>query len=448
MPKLDKLVRNSDLEATLIDARDRYAAARPKSAMIHEVARNVLPGGNTRSVLFYKPFPTAMTRGESCFLEDVDGHRYLDLCGEYSAGLFGHTEARIQASLHAAIDRGLNFAAVGEQEGQLAALLCTRFPSLKRVRFTNSGTEANMMALGAARAFSGRAGVLGFHGGYHGGLMTFVGGGSVTNVPVPITLVDYNDGPRAATALREGKNVIGAVIVEPMLGSGGCIPASQEFLTTLRTVTEEVGALLIFDEVMTSRHSAGGLQKRFNITPDLSTFGKYMAGGMSFGAFGGRMDVMDLFDGHRPGALSHSGTFNNNVMSMSAGVVAMGDLFDAATAEAHFVRGEELRESLNAVCKRHKVSMHFSGLGSMMQPHFRNGPIVRPYVADPIEDSLRELFFFDMMAAGIYMARRGMVALSLPVGHAECERFVAAVDEYCASRAPLFPPNHLQPSLH
>ena len=117
---------------------------------------SVLPGGNTRSVLFYTPFPTAMVRGEGCFLEDVDGHRYVDFCGEYTAGLFGHSEPRIQAALHAAIDRGLNLASVGEREGQLAALLCARFPSLERVRFTNSGTEANMMALGAARAFSGR----------------------------------------------------------------------------------------------------------------------------------------------------------------------------------------------------------------------------------------------------------------------------------------------------
>ena len=143
--------------------------------------------------MFYTPFPTAMARGEGCFLEDVDGHRYVDFCGEYTAGLFGHSEPRIQAALHAAIDRGLNLASVGEREGQLAALLCARFPSLERVRFTNSGTEANMMALGAARAFCGRPGILAFRGGYHGGLLTLVGGGSPINAPIPVTLADYND---------------------------------------------------------------------------------------------------------------------------------------------------------------------------------------------------------------------------------------------------------------
>src|SRR4029450_6561566 len=125
--------RNSDLEAALADAREQYAAARPQSARIHRRAREVLPGGNTRPVLFYTPFPMAMARGEGCFLEDVDDRRYVDFCGEYTAGLFGHSEPRIQKALHAAIDRGLNLASVGEREGQLATLLCARFPSLERV---------------------------------------------------------------------------------------------------------------------------------------------------------------------------------------------------------------------------------------------------------------------------------------------------------------------------
>lgn len=431
--------RNSALDAALGEAREAYAKARPKSAAAHARARAVLPGGNTRSVLFYTPFPTAMASGQGCTLEDIDGHRYLDLCGEYTAGLFGHSEARIQNVVKAAVDNGLNLAAVGEKEGQLAALFCKRFASVERVRFTNSGTEANMMALGAARAFTGRTGVLGFRGGYHGGLLTFSEGGSPINIPVPIVLADYNDSAGAADAIRANKDQIGAVIVEPMMGSGGCIPATREFLQALREATRETGALLVFDEVMTSRHSGGGLQQRLGVTPDLTTFGKYMAGGMSFGAFGGRAGVMDLFDAHKPGALIHSGTFNNNVLSMAAGVVALGEIFDAAAADALFERGETLRAELNAICARHGLATHFSGAGSMMQVHFRAAPILRPYPAAAAEEGLRELFFFDLMAAGLYLARRGMVAMSLPVGRAECERFTTAVDEFCATRKPLLP---------
>jgi glutamate-1-semialdehyde 2,1-aminomutase len=429
--------RNSDLEMALAEARELYAAARPASARIHEKARGVLPGGNTRSVLFYTPFPTAMARGEGCYLEDVDGRRYVDFCGEYTAGLFGHSDPRIVAALHAAIDRGLNLAAVGEREGELAALLCARFPSLERVRFTNSGTEANMMALGAARAFTGRAGVLAFRGGYHGGLLTLVGGGSPLNAPVPVTVADYNDTAETLEVLSRHTGDIGAIILEPMMGSGGCIPATPEFLAALRSATRERGILLVFDEVMTSRHSSGGLQKLTDVTPDLTTLGKYVAGGMSFGAFGGRADVMDLFDGHRPGALIHSGTFNNNVMSMAGGLVAMGEIFDASAAEALFERGESLRGRLNELCRRRAVEMHFSGLGSMMQPHFRAGPIERPYAATPREEALRELYFLDLMAAGIYIARRGMIAMSLAVGGPECDRLAAAVDEFCTLRRPL-----------
>jgi glutamate-1-semialdehyde 2,1-aminomutase len=428
---------NAALDTALAEARAAYTAARPRSAAAHERARAVLPGGNTRSVLYYLPFPTAMARGEGCTLEDIDGHRYLDLCGEYTAGLFGHSEPRILAALHEALSRGLNLAAVGENEARLAELLCARFPSLEMVRFTNSGTEANLLAVALARTHTGRPGLLAMHGGYHGGLLTFAGGGAPTNVPFPVTLATYNDIAATQELIAAQAATLAAVIVEPVIGNGGCIPADPAFLRMLREETTRHGILLIFDEVMTSRHGAGGLQARIGVTPDLTTLGKYIGGGMSFGAFGGRRDVMARLDATRPGALSHSGTFNNNVLSMAAGCAAMGEVFTPAVAEAHFARGEALRERLNAVCLGHGAVMRFTGLGSMMQPHFRLGPIERPYVLTPREEALRELLFLDLMAAGIYAARRGLAALSLPVGEAEMTRYVEAVGEFCASRASL-----------
>lgn len=431
--------RNSDLEAALAEAREAYATARPTSAAIHAKAREVMPGGNTRTVLFYTPFPTAMVRGEGARVWDADGRDYLDLCGEYTAGLFGHSETRILDAVKAAMDRGVNLAAVGENEGRFAALLCARFPSVDQLRFTNSGTEANIMALAGARGFTGRTEVLAFRGGYHGGVFTFPVGVPISpvNLPIPLRFADYNDVAGAVAAVREAGDKLAAVIVEPMQGSGGCIPATREFLQALRDVTKETGALLIFDEVMTSRHGFGGLQQRLGITPDMTTFGKYMAGGMSFGAFGGRREVMAVFDGHKPGAMPHAGTFNNNVLSMAAGCVAMGEIFDEAAAEALFARGEALREACNAVCAKHGVTMHFTGIGSMMNPHFRPGPITAPYKASAAEEQMRELFFFDMLAARMYLARRGMVALMLPVTDADCARFVAAVEEFCAARKPV-----------
>ncbi|TCZ65452.1 aspartate aminotransferase family protein [Roseicella aquatilis] len=429
--------RNSDLQAALAEAREAYAAKRPRSAAIHARAREVMPGGNTRTVLFYTPFPTAMVRGEGCRLWDADGQEYLDLLGEYSAGLFGHSERRILDAVKAALDRGINFGAAGEKEAELAALIVGRFPSIEQVRFTNSGTEANLMALAAARGFTGRAKTLVMRGGYHGGVLSFASETSPANLPIPLAFADYND-PEGAThaILAEGEQ-LAAVLVEPMLGSGGCIPASPEFLAALREATRRTGAVLIFDEVMTSRHGPGGLQAMTGVIPDVTTLGKYMAGGMSFGAFGGRRDIMAVFDGHRPGALPHAGTFNNNVLSMAAGCVAMGEIFTAQAAEALYERGERLRAALNAACARAGVAMHFTGRGSMLTVQFRPGPILRPHAATPGEDGLRELFFLDMLAAGLYLARRGMAALSLPVTEAECGRYLAAVEEFIAARRPL-----------
>jgi glutamate-1-semialdehyde 2,1-aminomutase len=435
--------RNSDLATSLAEARARYVAARPASEEQSRLAAQVLPGGNTRTVLAYTPFPTAMRRGEDCRLWDLDGHEYLDLCGEYTAGLFGHSEPRIHAALRDALANGISLAAVGQAEQRLAAILCGRFTSMDRVRFTNSGTEANLMALMGARAFSGRPAILAFRGGYHGSVLTFpVSGTSPMAVPIPAVTADYNDVDGAVSAIREHGKSLGAVIVEPMLGSGGCLPATPAFLAALREETEAAGIPLIFDEVMTSRMSAGGLQARLGLVPDMTTLGKYVAGGMSFGAFGGRADIMGLFDGR----LAHAGTFNNNVLSMAGGIVAMGDIFDAAAADALFRRGEALRGRLNALCEAACVEMCFTGLGSMMTVQFRTSRLERPAAPTPAEEGLRELFFFDMMEAGIYIARRGMVTLSLPVGDAEVQRYVDAVSEFIEARRPLLPARQANPS--
>jgi glutamate-1-semialdehyde 2,1-aminomutase len=430
--------RNSDLDTAIAEAHERYSAARPKSAALHQKAKAVMPGGNTRSNLYYSPFPTAMAGGQGCQVTDIDGNTYLDLCGEYTAGLFGHSETRILEKVQAAIGRGIGLAAVGENEPKFAELVCARFPSIEKVRFTNSGTEANMMAITLARHHSKRDGILVFRGGYHGSVLTFTGGGpNAMTAPLDFIMADYNDIDGTVALMREHKDRIGTVILEPMQGSGGCIPASVPFLKAIRAECDALGMVLIYDEVMTSRHSSGGLQKLTGVHPDLTALGKYLAGGMNIGAFGGRAKIMDAFDATQPGALVHSGTFNNNVLSMAGGVVALGEIFDSAAAEAHYQKGERLRARLNEIAQKHKVTLQFTGIGSMIQAHFRTGEIVRRYTTTANEEGLLELFFFDLLEAGIYLARRGMVAMSLPVGEAECERFAQAVDAFCTTRGPL-----------
>jgi glutamate-1-semialdehyde 2,1-aminomutase len=421
-----------DILAAVAAARVAYAARRPGSARLHRRACASLPNGSTRSTLAYGPFPTAMDRGEGCRLWDVDGHEYLDLCGEFTAGLFGHSETRIHAAIHEAMARGVNRGAVGEAEAELAEILCARFPSLQRVRFTNSGTEANLWALTIARAFTGRDTILVFRGGYHGSVLTFPADGpSPVTVPFPFAIAEYNDIDGSVALIRAHGANLAAILVEPMIGAGGCIPAQPEFLTTLRAAATEVGALLIFDEVMTSRMSVGGLQARLGVTPDMTTLGKYIGGGMSFGGFGGREDVMNLFDS----TVLHGGTFNNNALSMAAGKIAMGEIFTADAAAALFDLGEGLRAELNAACAG--SGMQFCGIGSIMTAHFRAGPVERPYGATSRENGLRELFFFDMLARNIYLVPRGMVVLSLPVTARDVRRFIEAVREFAIARRPL-----------
>ena len=418
---------NTSEAALLAEARERFVARNPSSFAAHVEAAAVMPGGNTRTVLFHTPFPLTMARGEGCRLWDADGHEYVDMLGEYTAGLYGHSNPVIRAAIDTALDGGWNLGGHGVMEARLAALICERFPSIDLVRFTNSGTEANLMALGTAVAVTGRRSVLVFENGYHGGVLYFVNGGIPINVPHRWLLGRYNDPASAAALIDANAADLAAILVEPMQGSGGCIPGDPAFLQALRDGADRTGAVLIFDEVMTSRMSAGGQQQRLGIIPDMTTLGKYIGGGMSFGAFGGKRAFMERYDPREPGALPHAGTFNNNVLTMAAGYAGLSRLFTPEAAEALFARGEALRSALNAVSRGR---MRWTGLGSLMNAHFGGREDVR-------DAGLRELFYFEMLERGFYLARRGMLALSLEVGEVETRRFTAAVAEFAESHAGL-----------
>lgn len=283
----------------------------PKSKSVHDAAINALPGGNTRSVLYYHPFPLSIKTAKGSILTDVDGHEYIDLLGEYTAGLYGHSEPTIIKAIIEATNRGLNFGSQHEDEVRLANLVKKRFPSIDLLRFTNSGTEATLMALSAAKAYTGRGKILVFDGGYHGGAFTFKDmKSSVVNAPHEYLIATYNDLHSVHRLLQANKNAVAAILVEPMMGSGGAIPPVMGFLEGLRKAATDAGSVLIFDEVMTSRmHAGGGIQSQLPAAaaPDMTTLGKYIGGGMSFGAFGGKKAIMELFDPRKPGALQHAG---------------------------------------------------------------------------------------------------------------------------------------------
>jgi glutamate-1-semialdehyde 2,1-aminomutase len=424
----------------LADEMSAYAARNPKSRQRFDAAARVMPGGNTRTILYYAPFPLCITRGEGCRLWDADGHEYLDFLGEFTAGVYGHSDPAIRAAIVAALADGINLSGHSPLESELARLICERFPSIDLVRFTNSGTEANLMALAAATTFTGRRSILVFDGAYHGGVLNFRNGASPVNVPHDFIRSTYNDVDRTRALIEAHAGALAAILVEPMLGSGGCIPAEAGFLRLLRDAATAHGVVLIFDEVMTSRLAPGGRQHAVNVIPDLTTLGKYLGGGMSFGAFGGRRDLMDQFDPRRAGSLPHAGTFNNNVVTMAAGIAGLTRVFTAETAVALNARGDALRTRLNMLCRARGARLQFTGLGSLMSVHGTDRPIRTPSDAAGGDPALTALFFFDMLKRGVYLARRGFIALSLPIGEPEADHLVEAVASFLADRRDLVGP--------
>ena len=426
------------LAEALAEARARYLERRPRTRALHDEACKDLPGGNTRTVLYHEPIPLRIVRGREAWLEDADGLRYVDLLGEYTAGLYGHSEPRIAAAIKATLDEGLSFGAHNTHEMALARAIRERFPALERLRFTNSGTEANLMALSCVRAYTGRQRILAIDGAYHGGLLYFGGGGSPVNAPYDVVLGRYNDSETTTRLIADEGDTLAAVLVEPMMGAGGCIPGRPEFLLALQEAARAAGALFILDEVMTSRLGPGGLQGRHGLAPDLTTLGKYLGGGLSFGAFGGRAEVMALFDPSRPDALPHAGTFNNNVLSMAAGLAGLTQVYTPQAAEALNDRGERLRADLNALFRSAGAPFQATGVGSLMAIHATTAPIERPEDKAGADDDALALLFFDLLEAGYYMARRGFIALSLALTEAQLEGFLAAVARILEERAAVF----------
>lgn len=415
----------SSLATRLADAEERYVAANPESRRLHERRKLVMPGGNTRTTIHQPPFPLTIVRGEGARIVDADGHEYVDFLGEYTAGLYGHSHPVIVDAIRDALADGIVLGAPNRYETALAEAICERFPSVDLVRFTNSGTEANLLALSLARAVTGKPAVLVFGGAYHGGILLFGHGISPLNPPFEWIVGEYNDADGATQLVAEHAGRLAAVIVEPLQGAAGVIPGEPEFLRALREATNEHGVLLVFDEVMTSRLSRGGAQELFGVDPDLTTMAKFVGGGLSFGAFGGRAELMSRFDPSRPDALQHGGTFNNDVLTMAAGAAGLTRvLTDDEIARLNDL-GDRLRDRLNAL----DTEFCATGLGSLVGLHFTRGPI-RSERDVPEAAELRGLLHLHMLERGYSYGRRGFIALSLPLREEDVDGFAAAVEDF------------------
>ncbi len=431
-----------------------YPDTTSNSQKLYDRALSSLPGGNTRTTVFMKPYPIYAARGEGCRVFDVDGNEYIDCINNFTALIHGHAHPLLVEAATRQLALGTAFGLPTESEIELAELLASRLPSVDQLRFTNSGTEAVMMALKAARAFTGRPKIAKCEGAYHGSydyaevsldptpeawgrnapVSVAYAKGTPDNVLADVITIPFNDAEAAVSLLREHGSDLACVLVDPMPNRAGLAPADKTYLEALRQVTREIGALLIFDEVITFRLGYRGAQGLWGIDPDLTTLGKIIGGGFPVGAVGGRKDVMAVFD-PRPGkpALPHGGTFSANPVTMRAGLVAMELLDDAAFARLEAI-GEAVRSGINQAFRCHNVPGATVGLGSLLKIHFADRPIRDYRSAYPTEQEAKRQAIFNrgLLNRGVLAAGYGLMALSTPMTDEDIDAIIAAASDTLA----------------
>jgi glutamate-1-semialdehyde 2,1-aminomutase len=402
---------------------EQYRRRTPGSAALFERAAASLPGGSTRTTIFSAPYPPYMTRGEGIRTWDVDGNQYRDYLGNYTSLILGHAHPDVVAAVEAQVRRGSAFAAPTETEIELAEELRRRLPSIERIRFTNSGTEATMFALRAARAFTGRPLVAKFEVAYHGTHDTAVAWtpgvpDAISDLVIELPWADP-EGVERAIAGRERE--LAAIIIEPVQGAGGVRAASPDFLRFLRELTARIGALLILDEVIAFRIGPNGAQGRLGgVRPDLTTLGKIIGGGYAAGAFGGRADVMDLFDARRSGSLVHGGTFNGNPVAAAAGLATLRFMTPERYRELEAL-ADRLRSAITGGIDRDGLDARVDGVASIFQV-FPGSSLVAPDGLTPLAG-----LFLGLLLDGFHLAPRGMGALATPTTEADVDELAAAV---------------------
>jgi glutamate-1-semialdehyde 2,1-aminomutase len=421
----------SALGSTLEIAIADYEELNPRSRAYFDQAVQSLAGGTTRTTVFFEPFPPVLVRGEGCIVEDLDGNRRVDFLNNYTSLILGHAHPRV---IEAVVDQARNgtaFAAPTDNERRLAELICSRVASVERLRFANSGTEATLFAIRLARAFTRRDKILVMEGGYHG-THDYAAASTSQGIPetVRATVVSapFNDLEAVASVVRANGSELAAILVEPVLGAAGVLPARAEFLHGLRELATRHGALLVFDEVISLRVAPGGAQEFFGVRPDLTTMGKIIGGGFPVAAFGGRADVMALLDprGGAP-AIPHGGTFNGNPVGTAAGIATLEALTPDVYARLN-AQGEGLRAQLAALFGRLGVAAQVTGIGSLFNLHFTAEEIFDYQSARKGANEQGRRAMLALLNEGYFLAPRGMGCISTPMTEAEIDGLVQAVE--------------------
>ncbi len=416
------------------------------SVSAFEKAQNLIPGGVNSPVRAFKSvggIPRFIESGEGAYLIDVDGNRYVDYVQSWGPLIFGHRDESIENAVIEAVRRGLSFGAPTEAESELAELIIGIYDSIEKIRFVSSGTEAVMSAIRLARGFTGRDDIVKFTGCYHGhsdALLVQAGSGAVTfgtpsspGVPADFTkhtlLAEYNNIESVRQCFKDSSG-IACVIIEPIAGNMGLVPATKDFLAQLRTLCDEHGALLIFDEVMSGfRACLHGAESITGTTPDLVTLGKVIGGGMPVGAFGGRRDIMAHLSPE--GGVYQAGTLSGNPVAMAAGLASIRKI--KANARVYAVleeRAKRLMEGFTQAAAKHGILLQTGVRGSMFGFFFNDKPVAN--FADALQSDTARFarFHAAMLEKGFYFAcsqfETGFIATATT--DAMIEETIAAAD--------------------
>jgi glutamate-1-semialdehyde 2,1-aminomutase len=424
-----------------------------KSKEAFDWSKTFLPGGNSRTTVFWRPHPVYFKYGKGFTIYDLDGNNYLDFIGNYTSLIHGHAHPKIVDIIQSVVERGTAIHMPTEVEIQLAKLMCERFPSVDKIRFTNSGTEAVMNAMRLARAYTRKDKIMKAEGAYHGthpsaqvsvnpdlaeanpieSPNSYPGLGTSANVVKDVIIYPYNNQGITEKLLKKHKDELAAVLVEPVMRT---IPPKDGFLNFIRELTSENDVLLIFDEVICARISKGGSQEFYDVMPDLTAFGKIFGGGLPFGAFGGRDDIMKITDPSKEGSMGHWGTFNANPVTMAAGTVATEMLTSEAINRLNSL-GDVQRKGMEKVLDELGIIAKLTGVGSLATLHFTDEEVKGFRSSARAEGSLIHPLYISLLNNGISTATRIFTALSTPMSRKEVETFISIFRKSIEGMKPL-----------
>ena len=428
---------------------NRYLEPGSRSAALFERARRFLPGGNTRTTVFNAPHPLYLVQGEGCHVTDADGQTRLDVLNNYTSLLHGHCHPDVVAAAQAQVARGTAFAGPTELEIDLAEIIAERVPAIDQLRFTNSGTEAVMMAIKAARGFTGRPKIAKFEGFYHGtydpaevSVNPPIADAGPEQEPMPLSetaglapgtlestvVLPFNDVEAVTRIVEREASSLAAIVVDPLPNNAGFPEPAEGFLPFLRDLTRKHGIMLICDEIISFRIGFRGASAEFGITPDLVTLGKIIGGGFPVGAVGGSAEVMSVFDpvAGKP-RVPHGGTFNANPVTMAAGAAAMR-MWTEASVERVGQLGDDLRTRANWALDEAGCPLKLTGYGSLFRimPE-ASGTSYRSSVPDSTTQAQRRELHQRLLGSGVLTSPTGLGCLSTPMGDAEVTEIVEAI---------------------